>query len=232
MARTASLLFAGATGLVGSLALPALLDRAGREHWQVYVPTRRPLTLRHPRLHAIEVDPGSASGLAQIERVLVERGARLSSFLCALGTTIAVAGSQAAFAAVDRDLVLKLADLARRHGARQAVLVSSVGAALKSSNFYLRVKAEAESGIEALGFERVDILQPGLLLGERTGAHRPGERIAQTLTPMFNPLLLGSLRRYRGIGAESVAAAMVALAERQGTGTTRLTWAEIAELAR
>lgn len=232
MSRSVQLLLAGATGLVGGLALRLLLDRPEREKWHIHAPTRRALGLSHPRLHPVEIDPGSAAGQAQIERVLVAQGVRLDCFVCAIGSTLKVAGSQTAFAAIDRDLVLALAGIARRHGARQAIVVSSVGAAPASPNFYLRVKGEMEAGIEKLGFERVDLLQPGLVLGERTGASRPGERIAQVLNPLLNPLLLGSLRRYRAIRAESVAAAVVALAGRAGSGVTRLTHAAIEDCAR
>lgn len=230
--RSAKLLLAGATGLVGGLALTALLAADRRRHWQIYAPTRRALSLTHPRLHPIEIDPGTPAGQAQIERVLVAQGVRLDCFVCAIGSTRKAAGSQSAFAAIDRDLVLALASIARRHGARQAIVVSSVGAASASPSFYLRVKGEMEAGIEKLGFERADFLQPGLLLGERAGVSRPGERIAQVLNPLFNPFLLGSLRRYRAIPAEKVAAAQVALAGRKGSGVTRLTNAAIEDCAR
>ncbi len=232
MPKPSNLLLAGATGLVGSLALSTLLEVTGREHSQIYAPTRRALTLTHPRLHPIEVDPGTPAGQAQIERVLVGQGVRLDGFICAIGSTLKAAGSQAAFAAIDRDLVLALAAIAKRHGARQAVVVSSVGAAAASPSFYLRIKGEMEAGIEKLGFARVDFLQPGLLLGERTGAARPGERIAQILNPLFNPVLLGSLRRYRAIRADTVAAALVALAGQAGSGVSRMTNAEIEDAAR
>jgi uncharacterized protein YbjT (DUF2867 family) len=212
---------AGASGLIGGLALPALLQRAEREDWQILVPTRRALPLQHPRLHALIGDPGSAAAQAAIERALAGKRTRVLSFACAIGSTLRAAGSQAAFAAIDRDLVLALAHIARRHGARQAIVVSSVGAAARSSNFYLRVKGEMEAGVEALGFERCDFLQPGLLLGERGGQKRPGERIGQILAPVFNPLLRGPLTRYRAIGADTVAAALVALLGQPDPGVTR-----------
>ena len=40
-------------------------------------------------------------------------------------------------------------------------------ASAKAGNFYLRTKGETEDGLRALGFERLDILRPGLLTGER-----------------------------------------------------------------
>ena len=65
VSRSAKLLLAGATGLVGGLALAALLEADRRRHWQIYTPTRRALSLTHPRLHPIEVDPGTPAGQAQ-----------------------------------------------------------------------------------------------------------------------------------------------------------------------
>ena len=69
-----------------------------------------------------------------------------------------------------------------------------------------------------IGFERLDLIQPGLLLGARN-ERRPGESFAQTLAPIYNPLLIGrKLRRYRAIGAADVARAIVCLSERTEPG--------------
>jgi uncharacterized protein YbjT (DUF2867 family) len=143
-------------------------------------------------------------------------GARpLDAYVCCLGTTLRAAGSRAAFIAVDRDLALRLAQLARGLGARHAVLVSSVGASRQSGTFYLRVKGEVEDAMASLGFERLDILQPGLLVGPRR-ERRPAEALAQRLVPLADPLLLGRLRDYRSIPATVVADAIVALLDDGG----------------
>ena len=107
--RTA--LVAGATGLIGQALLAQLLDddRYGR----VEVVARRPLTsalARHPRL-AVRI--GDAAELAGEEP-------RADDVYIALGTTIKVAGSEAAFRAVDFDLVVAIARAARRAGATPA----------------------------------------------------------------------------------------------------------------
>lgn len=232
MSTSSDVMLLGATGLVGRLALPLLLDRAEREGFIVHAPTRRSLDVKHACLRPIHGEIETEQGLALVDRVLAEDGVRLEAFVCALGTTLKQAGSEAVFAAVDRDLVLKLALIAHRHGARQAVVVSSVGADAASPSFYLRVKGEMEAGILALGFERADFLHPGLLLGPRGPERRRGERIAQMLSPLFNPLLLGPLRRFRAIRAETVAAAMTALVGRQGAGVMMLTNPSIEEMAR
>ena len=140
--------------------------------------------------------------------------------ISALGTTIRQAGSQAAFRVVDHDLVLVVAHAACDAGARHCITVSSVGASAKAGNFYLRTKGEAEAALGALGFDRLDILRPGLLTGARSGAARPAEALAMLATPLTDALLHGSLRRYRSIPGAMVARAIAKLASTAaGTGT-------------
>ena len=137
--------------------------------------------------------------------------------LCALGTTMATAGSRAAFYAVDHDAVLLFAKAAQGAGARHFILISAVGADARSPVFYSRVKGETERDLVALGFGRLDILRPGLLLGSRR-ERRPGEALLQRLDPMLSRLLPGPLGRYAGIPAATVAAAMLALCSQRSEG--------------
>lgn len=211
----ARILLAGATGLVGDRILRRLLDHPGAP-W-VLALSRRPLERQSRRLSTLTADLSDPAQDGLLAARLRELTPRVDAYVCALGTTIKRAGSREAFLAVDRDLVLRLGAIARDLGARHAILVSSVGASAQSGNFYLRVKGETERELAELGFERVDFLRPGLLLGERTES-RLGESIAKALTPLTNPLLQGPLRRYRGIAADEVAAAAVALLEQQAPG--------------
>lgn len=209
------ILLSGATGLVGGEVLKRLL--APDEPFHIIAPTRTPLPERSPRLLNPTYDSSSAERRSDsgLRRSLA--GMKADVWICALGTTMAKAGNQAAFVAVDRDLVLKFASVARAIGARHAILVSSVGANPKSGSFYLRIKAEAERGLAEQNFPRVDILRPGLLLGERSEERR-AEGIAQRFAPLLNPLMLGPLSRYRAIQAGTVAEAAVNLARGNGSG--------------
>lgn len=207
-----SILLAGATGMVGAQTLRRLLANA---HFTgtIIAPTRRALQTSDSRLVCLETDfspaPGDV-GIADALRLRSQPG--LAAFVSCLGTTIKSAGSREAFIAVDRELVLRLAQTAFECGARHAIVVSSVGASRQSGNFYLRVKGEVEDALAKIGFDRLDILQPGLLLGERS-ERRPGEALAQVLAPLVNPAMWGKLRRYRAIDADDVAAAIVRLLE-------------------
>ena len=137
-----------------------------------------------------------------------------------LGTTWNKSGrSEAAFRAVDLELVLAFAAAAQKAGARHMISVSSVGASAKSAGFYLRTKGEVEDGLKQPGFERLDILRPGLLIGERGGERRLGERVGIMLSPLTDALLHGSLRRYRSIDSGTVARAIANLAAHGGQGT-------------
>lgn len=216
-AKRRDLLLTGATGLVGGLVLRELLADASFTG-SIVVPTRRELPVRDPRLVAVMKDFSKSGNDSEIDAA-IERQPQpvLSGYISCLGSTIRAAGSRAAFIAVDRELVLRLARVAFEHGARHAIVVSSAGASRQSANFYLRVKGEVEDALADIGFERIDILRPGLLLGARK-ERRTGEAIAQALAPWSNLLLLGKLRRYRAVAAEDVATAIVRLSEETAVG--------------
>ena len=127
----------------------------------------------------------------------------------ALGTTISVAGSQAAFRAVDLDAVLALARAARAAGVRRLGVVSAMGADAKSQVFYNRVKGEMELAVSALGFDTVVIARPSLLDGERDALGQPtrrGEQLALKVMRLLKPLIP---RNYRAISDAHVANALV-----------------------
>jgi hypothetical protein len=75
------------------------------------------------------------------------------------------------------------------------------------------VKGEVETALAAKGFARLDIIQPGLIIGPRA-ERRPVEAVLQWLTPLVDPLLVGGLARYGSVPAEVIAGAIVRLVER------------------
>ena len=196
---------------------------------RVLAPVRIELATRSPRLVTVVCDLAPA-GDAELTERLRRESPTIDAYVCCLGSTLRKAGSREAFLAVDRDLVLRMAAIAHGMGARQAIVVSSVGASAQSGNFYLRIKGETERALAEMGFDRVDLLRPGLLLGDRDES-RPGEAFARALTPFTNPLLRGPLRRYRGIAASDVAAAAVALLGRDEPGRNAHENTELVALA-
>jgi uncharacterized protein YbjT (DUF2867 family) len=187
---------AGATGLVGERCLGGLLEHPA--YSRVTVWSRRPLSRTHPKL-AVE--------LVDFEALPPLPGDCAEVFCC-LGTTIRIAGTQEAFRRVDHDYPVALAERARAAGARQFLLVSSLGADAQSKTFYLQVKGETERDIAALGLPRHLFFRPSLLLGDRH-EHRRGESAAIIASRFLAPLLIGPMRKYRPVEADDVAAAMV-----------------------
>lgn len=197
-------LIVGATGLVGR----AVIEAFGAT--PVTILARRAVEGLAPHHKELVAPPDRWGDIIAAESPAV--------LISCLGTTIRQAGSQAAFRAVDHDLVLAAARGGRAGGVPHMIAVSSVGAAAKSSNFYLRTKGESEDGLGALGFARLDLIRPGLLRGDRPGPQRLGEGLATIAAPLTDALLHGSFRRYRSISADCVAAAIVALARGGGSG--------------
>lgn len=97
------------------------------------------------------------------------------------------------------------------------IAISSVGASAKSANFYLSTKGKAEAALRALAFDRLDILRPGLLRGNRE-ENRTGESLGIMLSPFTDSLMHGPLRRYRSIDSAVVAKAIANLALNGGEG--------------
>ena len=188
------LMIVGSTGAVGQEVLRlALADPRVR---RVIAPTRRPLPA-DPKLVNPVVDFGALNP--------TESWWKVDAVVCALGTTIKVAGSQAAFAAIDRDLPIQVARLAQQAGATRYALNSSVGASL-TGNFYLRTKAEAEEGIRGLHYPSYTIVRPSLIDAHRS-VPRLGERIGLLVASFLRPLIP---RRYRPVRAEAIARALLA----------------------
>ncbi len=165
-----------------------------------------------------------ASGLAARENVApVDQwreglaGERLDVAISALGTTIRQAGSKVAFDRIDRIALLDFARAARAAGARHMIVVSAVGANAGARNFYLATKGRMEAELAIVGFERLDILRPGLLRGQRNEM-RLGESIALRLASIADLFLRGSWADYGSIAASEVATAAAALTGRAEPG--------------
>lgn len=187
---------AGATGLVGRDLLEGLL--ADESVKAVHALGRREPGVVHPKLTPHVVDFEALPPLPPLDEVYL-----------ALGTTIKVAGSQAAFRAVDFDANLAVARAALVAGALRAGLVSSMGADAKSRIFYNRVKGETEEALSRLPFEGLVIARPSLLTGDRATLGQPqrtAERVATVVSRLLGPLVPGN---YRPIAAARVARALL-----------------------
>lgn len=191
------ILIAGATGLIGR----ELVRQLGTAHALTLL-CRKPGESA-PNRHWLPVD------FEQLAEVALPTPVDLA--FCCLGTTRKDAGSDAAFRRVDHDYVLAFAALARRHGCRRLLIVSSLGANPHSPALYPRTKGEMEQALLAQQWQRLAIVRPAMLLGDRQPP-RTSERLIQALYPLVKPLLRGRFTRWRAIEASQVAHALTVLA--------------------
>jgi uncharacterized protein YbjT (DUF2867 family) len=161
---------------------------------------RKPLTTVHPKLVQKIVDFDKLDNYAS--------DIKADAVMSTLGTTLRKAGSSVNFTKVDYEYQLKVAEIAKRNGAKTFVLLSSAGANKKSPILYTKVKGEIEEAISKLGYEKVIILRPSILLGERNES-RPGEAVGQWVANHLSFVFSGPLAKYKGIPADIVARAML-----------------------
>lgn len=205
---TQAVLIVGATGLIGTHLATQLVEQ-GRDDG-LHILARRSVdrNFGQAQIHVAPNDNWPD----------IIEGIKPEIIVSCLGTTMKKAGSKAAFAAIDRDLVVAVAKAARAAGADRCLAVSSTMADSSASSYYLKVKGQAEDALRAQNFARLDLIRPGLLRGERTDDPRLGESLAILASPVMDLLLRGSLRRYRSIKAEDVAAAIAALMQKTQPG--------------
>lgn len=206
-----SALLAGATGLVGRELARQIAEHDSYD--TLHLLLRRPASdlERLPGARPLLVDFEALPSLPAVDDVYI-----------ALGTTIKVAGSQAAFRRVDYDYVMNVARAARSAGARTLGVVSAVGADASSRVFYNRVKGELERDLVSLGYASVVIAQPSLLLGDREAlaqASRSGERLARSLLGPISKLIPA---RVRPVDAADVARVLIRGVLDGATGVTRI----------
>jgi uncharacterized protein YbjT (DUF2867 family) len=217
-----SVVMLGATGAVGGIAARTLA--AMPEVKRLTLLARRPvegLLGDVVAQHVVDVmDPASYAAL------LSGHGAAI----CTLGVGQPSKISREEFVRVDKTAVLAFASACRGAGVRHFSLLCSVGADARSGNFYLRTKGELEDGLRAMDFPRLSLFEPSMIL---TPVNRYGwsQGVLLAITPWVNPLLVGPLRKFRGIRVEALGRAMALNLAREGAGDEAVRYDGILKLA-
>jgi uncharacterized protein YbjT (DUF2867 family) len=200
-------LIAGATGLIGKQLMYKLIE--SNAYSKVIILVRKAYEIKHPKLEQIPANYENMDSLLL--------SAIPDDVFCCLGTTMAKAGSKEAFHKVDYTYVLNLASFFAAKGAKNFLLVSSIGADKTSAVYYSRTKGEIEEAVSKLPYKGIFIFRPSILLGKRD-EFRLGERIGIGLALVLQPFMLGSIKKYRPIYGAKVAVGMIkcALQDKEG----------------
>jgi len=189
----------GATGAVGKDLVQQLIEDSSMERIDIFV--RREVKMPAAKVVAHVVDFDHPETWAdQLKGDVL--------FSC-MGTTIKAAGSQEAQWKVDYTYQFDAAKAAKANGVPTYVLVSSIGADVKSKLFYTKMKGALDDAVQKLGFEGCYILRPPSLV--RKGSDRFGEKAGIVALRALNAI--GLLHTWTPMPTEAVAAAMIRLAK-------------------
>ena len=210
-----SVIFLGATGAVGNEALKVLITFSNLERLTLL--GRRSIPDLPENLvsqHNIDIFEPST-----YEQLIVGH----NTAICTLGVGQPSKVNKEDFIKIDKLAVLDFANSCKKAGVQHFELLASVGINSTSSSFYLRIKGELVEELEALNFERLSIFQPSMIL---TSSNRYGFSQALTLTfwPLLKPLLIGRLRKYRGVKVETLGKAIAFNIINNKSGLEMLTW--------
>jgi uncharacterized protein YbjT (DUF2867 family) len=185
----------GATGATGIDLLDLLLKDDSFHQVDIFV--RRDLDIQHKKLkiHVIDFDkPEQWKNLVKGDVL----------FSC-LGTTLKAAGGKEAQWKVDYDYQYQFAKFARENNVNHYVLVSSGFASPKSRFFYTRMKGQLEEAVKALGFPKLIIFNPPVLI--RKNSDRTAEVAGLKAIQFFNRI--GILHSQNPLPTEVLAQAMI-----------------------
>ena len=195
-----ALLF-GASGLVGSHVLSQLISNNNYSKIKLFV--RSSIDISDPKIEIIQTDFNKLEN----HREDIKGD---DCFFC-IGTTKKNSPDKNEYQRIELNIPKQVAQIAKSNNIKSYFFVSSGYANSKSSGDYLKYKGLVEEEILNLGFSKTGILRPSFILGNRK-EFRLGEKIGIIIFKLLNPLFVGPLRKMRSIHSETIAIAMIKLA--------------------
>lgn len=150
---------------------------------------------------------------------------------CCIGTTAKKTPDKSLYRDIDYGIPVAAAKLAKANGINTFLVISAMGANKKSSVFYNRTKGEMEQEVLNQAIPRTSILRPSLIGGERN-EQRLLEKIGLVVFKVIQPLFIGPLKKYRIINADSIAQAMLNLANTTSNTDVIITSYDIEQLVK
>ncbi|WP_075591322.1 NAD(P)H-binding protein [Labilibacter marinus] len=194
-AKTAIII--GATGLTGSILLERLI--ADDSYSTIKLFSRKPC---HQKSSKIKEFLGDIINLEEFKGEFTG-----DEVFCCIGTTAAKTKDKYVYERIDVGIPSKAAKLAKENQISTFIVISALGADVNSKVFYNRIKGKMEESVLSQEMNSTYILRPSLILGNRN-ERRIGERLATVFMAILQPILIGKIKKYRGIEATSIAICM------------------------
>jgi nucleoside-diphosphate-sugar epimerase len=196
MQKTALIL--GSTGLVGSSLLEKVLNHPS--YSTVITVVRKPQHINHPKLNEIITDFNSDIDLSFFDKI--------DSIFSCLGTTRKKTPDLNVYRKIEIDIPLSFIKKLNQKNDSKFHFISAIGADSTSSNFYLKMKGEAENELIQNNQNKLFIYRPSILIGGRT-EFRFGEKIATIIFPVIDLFLLNNLSKYKSMQVNNLSQAMI-----------------------
>lgn len=197
-----TILLFGATGLTGQAFLQLAIN--DEKISKIIILTRTLLAIKHPKISQHVINFHNLNDYQQYFAV--------DEVFCCLGTTIKKAKSKQAFAAIDLDLVVQIAQMAKIQSVVKFMVISSIGADEDSPSFYSATKGRMELAVKACKLPQTYIFRPSLLLGKRNEV-RLLEQLGIMIFQCLKFLFIGPLKHYQPITVDAVAKVMLHVSE-------------------
>ena len=210
----------GSSGLVGKNLLNQILNNSNYSKIKIFV--RSSPKISDPKVEIINTD------FKDLE-IVKNRIIGDDCFFC-IGTTKKNSSDKSEYRRVELDLPKKIAQISKSNNVKTFIFVSSGFADPKNSADYLKFKGLVEEEIKSLNFEKIGILRPSFLLGNRK-ENRIGEKIGIFIFKILSPLFFGPIKKMKPIHSEIVARAMIQIAN-EDTQQTIFESNEISDLVR
>ena len=191
----------GSSGLVGKNLLNQILNNSNYSKIKIFV--RSSPKISDPKVEIINTD------FKDLE-IVKNRIIGDDCFFC-IGTTKKNSSDKSEYRRVELDLPKKIAQISKSNNVKTFIFVSSGFADPKNSADYLKFKGLVEEEIKSLNFEKIGILRPSFLLGNRK-ENRVGEKIGIIIFKLLSPLFVGPIKKMKPIHSETVAKAMIQIA--------------------
>jgi uncharacterized protein YbjT (DUF2867 family) len=191
----------GSSGLVGKNLLNQIINNSNYSKIKIFV--RSSLEISDQKVEIINTD---FKDLQKIKNLIIGD----DCFFC-IGTTKKNSPDKNEYRRVELDLPKKIAQISKSNDIKSFIYVSSGFADPKNSGDYLKFKGLVEEEIKSLNFEKIGILRPSFLLGNRK-ENRVGEKIGIFIFKLLSPLFVGPFKKMKPIHSEIVAKAMIQIA--------------------
>ena len=188
----------GSSGLIGGHLLNQLIEDNSYNKIKIFI--RSESEINDPKVEIIKTDFNN----------LENHNDDIKGDDCffSIGTTKQNSPDKNEYQRVELKIPKEIATIAKSNLVNSFIFVSALYANSKSSGDYVRYKGLVEEELKRLNFQKLAIMRPSFLMGNRK-EKRAGEKIGIFVLKILSPLLLGPLKKMRPIHSESVAKVMI-----------------------